>query len=912
MIVSAPVGSGKSAFAAQAAEDGRRTLALVKTKSLQDQYGQSYQFQVLKGKNAYDCGDWPAYSADDCAECEHRIKQSGKCVQCQDYSSGIEACLKCGDPFCDYTIAYNQFMESQKGCLNYTKYLVDRSLHNYGPDIAFLDEAHQLEDIALDYAGIQWGWQNRRLQEYCDPIELDSHLLPQSICQRRVTSWLQELAASLEMNKKPKPWSPKDQEQKRAYKYWEETSRKVETTLDSLVSMPECFFVHSDNDKITIKPLTARFHFTSLFDSVAPKIVLMSATIPGAKTGRELPDGLRELDASLYARSLGLTDYEAFKVPNVWPGSERPVRDMKAPKLGQKVPPENWVEQARIIAAKLNELPEHWTGLIHVTSRKLARDLSGTIERLTNRPVWIPIENIGTEKNLESFESFCKNSYGGIGVSYNFSEGIDAGWLNIIITAKCLTPDMQLFGPDGYISIDNAEIGKRVFAVDDNGQLTVDEILSVIKQPWNGNIYTYKSQSFDLSVTDNHQMLIQPNTTTREWAFEKIQANEIEKSQYLIPTSARLWVGNALPEYFSFEKYFDDDTKIWYKPTIMKLGSKSFAPNGFTYSGGRGMFVAKWPDIKNTGWTPNKDEICFFSHKSNSRNLIPFYWRTDLLLAFVGWFVTEGHSRIQDGIWLERKIIITQDRGRHLQQIIDLVNEIGLPFCLNQKEKHRDCYDIVISCGVLYRAFTDWCGIGARNKKLPRFILDSSATNLQSLFTTMMLGDGNVSKRGMGYYTSSDILRDNFIEIGLKLGHSPRATAARNGNFAITLGNYRNRGTVRPDAHVSISYYNGLVWCVTTKSGNILATRNGKFVFTGNCPYPDFSSPYEYTKFNYDKDLSLSQVASIIEQQQGRNRRGYAEHYGPQAEKFNGIADGNWQQTQIQNRLSDDFLEAVQ
>lgn len=445
MIVSAPVGSGKSAFAAQAAEDGRRTLALVKTKSLQDQYGQSYQFQVLKGKNAYDCADWPAYSADDCVECEHRIKQSGKCVQCQDYSSGIEACLKCGDPFCPYTIAYNQFMESQKGCLNYTKYLVDRSLHNFGPAIAFLDEAHQLEDIALDYAGISWQWQNRRLQEYCEPIELDSHLLPQSICQRRVTSWLHDLATSLEMNKKPKPWSPKDQEQKRAYKYWEETSRKVETTLDSLVSMPECFFVHSDNDKITIKPLTAHFHFTSLFDSVAPKIVLMSATIPGAKTGQELPDGLRELDASLYARSLGLTDYEAFKVPNVWPGSMRPVYDMGGPRLGWKSTPEEKADHARIIANQLNGLPEHWTGLIHVTSKKMARDLSDAIQRLTSRPVWIPTEGMSTEKTVEAFETFCSNQFGGIGIAWQMHEGYDGKELNIVITAK--TPYADLSDP---------------------------------------------------------------------------------------------------------------------------------------------------------------------------------------------------------------------------------------------------------------------------------------------------------------------------------------------------------------------------------------------------------------------------------------------------------------------------------
>ncbi len=434
--MSASVGSGKSAFAAQASEDDLRTLALVKTKSLQDQYGQSYQFEVLKGKNAYSCKEWPAFNADECTDCGHRIKQSGKCVTCGEYSSGVEECSKCEDRFCDYPIAYNHFMESQKGCLNYTKYLVDRSLHQYGPSIAFLDEAHQLEDIALDFAGIQWSWQSRRLLQYCEPIELDSNLLPQPICQRRVTAWLQELGETLEKNKAAKPWSPKDQEQRRAYKFWEETSRKVDTTLKMIYSQPDCWFVHSDNDKITIKPLTARFHFTGLFDKVAPKIVLMSATIPGSKIGRQLSDGLFELDVKLYARSLGLSNYEAFKVPNVWPGPMRPICDMGGPRLGYKSTPEEKADHARIIADKLNELPEDWTGLIHVTSKKMARDLSDAIERLTSRAVWLPTEGDGTEQALESFTQFCKYRLGGIGVAWNFHEGIDAGWLNINITAK--------------------------------------------------------------------------------------------------------------------------------------------------------------------------------------------------------------------------------------------------------------------------------------------------------------------------------------------------------------------------------------------------------------------------------------------------------------------------------------------
>lgn len=410
VIMSAPTGSGKSAFAAQACEDGNRVLALVKTKSLQDQYANSYQFASLKGKNAYTCKEWPGFNADDCAK-------------------------KCGG--CPYPIAKMGFLNSEKGTLNYTKYLVDKKLkEEYEPDIAFLDECHQLEDITLDFAGIQWQWQNRRLMQYCDQIELDSNVMSQELCRMLALNWLRELSLELKDNEPVKPRNPQDTEQRRARRYWEETTRKVNTTLNAFGLQPECWFVYSDNERITIKPLTARFHFPGLFNNTAPKIVLMSATIPGAKVKERLTDGLYRLDASLYASSLGIyEDYEAFKVPNIWPGPMRPVYDLKGPKLGWKSSPEERADHARLIADKLNELPEHWTGLLHTASKWHARELGEAIRRLTGREVWIPEDGLSTERVVEQFK-IALGYPGTIGIMWNLHEGADMGMINIVGTVK--------------------------------------------------------------------------------------------------------------------------------------------------------------------------------------------------------------------------------------------------------------------------------------------------------------------------------------------------------------------------------------------------------------------------------------------------------------------------------------------
>jgi len=78
---------------------------------------------------------------------------------------------------------------------------------------------------------------------------------------------------------------------------------------------------------------------------------------------------------------------------------------------------------------------------------------------------------------------------------------------------------------------------------------------------------------------------------------------------------------------------------------------------------------------------------------------------------------------------------------------------------------------------------------------------------------------------------------------------------------------------------------------------------------TARVPYPDFGDTYEKERFEFGKEAAQVRVANIIRQEQGRNRRGYAEHYGPNAEKFNAIADGKW--IRLKWALGNNFVEAV-
>jgi Rad3-related DNA helicase len=93
---------------------------------------------------------------------------------------------------------------------------------------------------------------------------------------------------------------------------------------------------------------------------------------------------------------------------------------------------------------------------------------------------------------------------------------------------------------------------------------------------------------------------------------------------------------------------------------------------------------------------------------------------------------------------------------------------------------------------------------------------------------------------------------------------------------------------------------------------NMMTGIDGKNIninITGCVPYPNFGDTFEKERFNYNKWEAKKRVANLIEQQQGRNRRGFAEHYGPMAQKFNGIADGKW--TRLKSAMQRDFLESV-
>ncbi len=395
IIVCAPTGSGKTAYSAYAANQGRKIISVVRTKSLQQQYVAGYNFTSIYGKSNYDClgvdmwEESETYLSDDQISFGGAISES-EMFEEKDTLSTADLCTITDNPSkqlkaicianCPYSFYKQRFINAEAGVMNYPKFLLDRRLvEDFFPDIIFLDEAHELTDITTDFSGITFSWKSKRLKEYTDPIVIKA---PQPIALSKGRRWLEDLYSSL-INRPA--IHPKKDGDLYAYKWWERMKEKVDITLASMDVEPHCWFIEADRTKFTCKPLTSQFHFVNLFNK-APKIVMMSATI-------------QRQDIA----ALGIEDYEFIQVPNTVPAKMRPVYDLGGPKVTAKMTLDDQRDHASLIAKCFKDKPG-WNGIIHVTSEKMAIQLADMMK--VDNPMWLPEKGLGTEKSWSDWQEF--------------------------------------------------------------------------------------------------------------------------------------------------------------------------------------------------------------------------------------------------------------------------------------------------------------------------------------------------------------------------------------------------------------------------------------------------------------------------------------------------------------------------
>lgn len=442
-VVNAPTGSGKTSFAAAMASK-KRTAALVKTKSLQSEnYGGSYEFDVLYGRGNYDCVHPDASTYATAAECL--------------FTGGMYDCPHAGE--CGYLQAKGRAAYSFRASLNYAYWLAaswpaQRLAESGG--YLFLDEAHQLSDIVLDHTSVTVTMRER--------LEWDLPSFP--IVRGRATEaeitacvdWLR--AAERVLRKTARELAPQgvdgDEDERgpddpKAVQLPEAVMkrlRKCRSLLAKIMAVRHALQTDANDwylrcgpaaratvagrePAFVARPLTARYHFPRYFLASDWKTVMMSATIG---------------DPATFAAELGLETYVYRDIPNAWPAETRPVLDLGAPAMGYATRNDEAVQsdQARRIAAAILSCPADWKGIIHTTSKAQAVALA---QRISEQGVpawrlWTPNPSHGTEKMLTEWKRQKRLTQGAIAVTWAWHEGYDGTEEKICISAKTPFPSL--------------------------------------------------------------------------------------------------------------------------------------------------------------------------------------------------------------------------------------------------------------------------------------------------------------------------------------------------------------------------------------------------------------------------------------------------------------------------------------
>tara|TARA_Y100000310_G_scaffold181675_1_gene181680 strand:+ start:1139 stop:3919 length:2781 start_codon:yes stop_codon:yes gene_type:complete len=200
----------------------------------------------------------------------------------------------------------------------------------------------------------------------------------------------------------------------------------------------------------------------------------------------------------------------------------------------------------------------------------------------------------------------------------------------------------------------------------------------------------------------------------------------------------------------------------------------------------------------------------------------------DLWLEFLGYYLSEGSFCYNGGHY-----------GTYVAQAKESKHHQKIEKCLNKLYKWGYNSGSFRLCNKQLYEYLKQFG-KAKDKFIPKDLLDLSKRQLKILFDALMCGDGTHRFKQFKYTTTSKKLADNIQELGLKLGYSIITSKERLSNpkhndiYYVRLNRGSKISWVRKDQS-SLRSYNGRVYCVSVPKYHLLCVkREEKIIFSGN------------------------------------------------------------------------------
>ena len=204
------------------------------------------------------------------------------------------------------------------------------------------------------------------------------------------------------------------------------------------------------------------------------------------------------------------------------------------------------------------------------------------------------------------------------------------------------------------------------------------------------------------------------------------------------------------------------------------------------------------------------------------------------LVRFLGWYLSEGHCEKRCA-----SLKITQWKEDYKEDIRKTLGSLGLDYT----EIEQGFY---IKAGSGLYEFCKSFG-KAHEKRVPEMVKSLPPRYLVSFLESYRMGDGtDRGKGGESYVTSSDAMRDDLVEILLKVGRTFSIGKSKGGKQKFSNGEYecrpcwqiqsyrmnQERALLQP---AEVVEYNGTTYDLTVPSRRIYVIRNGKGCWSSNC-----------------------------------------------------------------------------
>jgi UDP-glucuronate decarboxylase len=363
---------------------------------------------------------------------------------------------------------------------------------------------------------------------------------------------------------------------------------------------------------------------------------------------------------------------------------------------------------------------------------------------------------------------------------------VESYWGNVnpVGVRSCYTDDTEILTNTGWKYFTHLNSTDEIATLNPiTKKLEYYQPYEIIKEQYEGDIYTFKNWNIDLSVTPNHNMYVKYRQN-EEFVFQKAEYLHDFRHVNLLKTCEWDGIGQ---EYFYFPEYTKN---------------------------------LKYCKI------PIMDKV-----------------RMDDWLEFMGYFLTEGCTYLQKAIKIvnnktyhtkKYRIQISQSKLKNpivFEKIKNCLARLNIKYSIS---KSGNSYFVFQN----KQLFTYLSTFGkSKDKFIPREFLNLSKRQLNILYEAMMDGDASkitTTQSSHIYYSISDKLLDGVQELLLKIGrygNIQNTPTGRKTKSMTCINNEKSHQYSKP----TIKKYEGYVYCVNVKNHIIYVRRNGKAVFCGNC-----------------------------------------------------------------------------